>query len=108
MKIILSTNKKEILVDDEDYEKFNKHNWWAHKSGIYNIWYAQTHIRVNHKDKVITMHNMIMSVPKGMHTDHIDHNGLNNQKSNLRICTNSENQKNRIYINPRYIHKNKH
>jgi len=41
------------------------------------------------------LHRLITDAPKGAEVDHIDGNGLNNKRSNLRIATNSENQYNR-------------
>ena len=41
------------------------------------------------------MHRLIMNEPIGLQIDHIDNNGLNNQKNNLRIVTNQQNQMNR-------------
>ena len=43
----------------------------------------------------IQMHREILNPPPNMKVDHIDGNGLNNQKSNLRIVTNRQNQQNR-------------
>ena len=41
------------------------------------------------------MHRMIMRPRKGYLVDHIDHNGLNNRRCNLRVCTPQQHQANR-------------
>jgi hypothetical protein len=45
--------------------------------------------------EAILMHRVIMKPPLGMDIDHKDHNGLNNQKFNLRICTRKQNARNK-------------
>ncbi|MCE7699722.1 MAG: HNH endonuclease [Methanobacterium paludis] len=47
------------------------------------------------KRKTIIMHRLIMGAPKGMVVDHINHNGLDNRKSNLRVVTHRQNMQNR-------------
>lgn len=37
------------------------------------------------------MHRVINATPAGLDTDHINGNGLDNRKKNLRTCTRSEN-----------------
>lgn len=82
------------LVDDEDYERVNQYNWSVSidKKNIY----ALRKIRIpNNKFKTIKLHHFILGKKQGFIIDHEDRNGLNNQKSNLRHCTNTDNQKNR-------------
>ena len=77
------------LVDDEDFEKVNVFNWSVMKND--NTYYAMRVL----KGKAILMHRMVINTPSKMQTDHIDGDGLNNQKKNLRICTVAENSRNR-------------
>ena len=74
------------IVDDEDFDKLNIFKWYY----ISNRYAA----RWNGKEN-ICMHREIMNTPDKMETDHINGNGLDNRKENLRICTTSENAKNR-------------
>jgi hypothetical protein len=76
-----------IMVDDEDYKKLNNFHWQADKYGI-----VSRHIG---KKKHILMYRQIMNAPLGIEIDHIDGNRLNNQKSNLRFATSSQNKMNR-------------
>ena len=83
-KIKLSQNKYTI-VDDEDYNFLNKYKWSTSKNK--NVYYA----RKRHNNTKITMHRMIMNQDKNKQIDHINGNGLDNRKCNLRICTQSQN-----------------
>lgn len=78
-----------VKVDDEDYEYLNNWYWYASKSK--KLLYATTNIISDGKRKTLKMHRLIMKVPSGLCVDHIDHDTLNNQKTNLRICTQREN-----------------
>lgn len=84
MKTIELSDGYLTIVDDEDYEYLNQFNW-QHSN------YACRGIRINKKLTVIQMHRVIMNAPKGMVVDHINHNKLDNRRSNLRIVTTAEN-----------------
>lgn len=90
MKLIALTQGRFAMVDDGDYEKLNQFRWYANYQ--HNNWYA---IRRDGKEK-IKMHRAIMDCKKGdgKILDHIDHNGLNCQRNNMRFCTSSGNAKN--------------
>ena len=94
MKEIKLTQGKVALVDDEDFEYLNQFKWYASK--IDNTYYACRCQRIGKIHKKYMIHRVIMNTPANMVTDHIDHNGLNNQKNNLRICTTAQNQMNKL------------
>ena len=80
---------KVALVDDVDFENLSKVKWRVAKRS--ERYYA---ITGTGKDSRL-LHRIITACPKGMEVDHIDRNGLNNQRSNLRVVTSSENKMNR-------------
>lgn len=90
MKEIQLTQGLIALVDDEDYERLNQFKWHASKHGC--TFYANRKKIVNKLHRCESMHWLVMG---GKFVDHIDGNGLNNQKSNLRFCTNSQNAMNK-------------
>lgn len=90
MKEIQLTQGKVAQVDDENFESLNAHKWYAKKKG--KTFYAGRDIQADGKQ---TTHRMHWEVLGGKWIDHRDHDGLNNQKTNLRFCTNSENCMNR-------------
>ncbi len=95
MKEIKLTQGKVALVDDEDFEYLNQFKWCADKIG--STYYVKRRLYINKVDQSnIYMHRFIMNPIQENHIDHIDHNGLNNQKSNLRICTRSQNNCNKL------------
>ena len=81
--IIPLTKGKYALVDEEDYERVNQYNWFVHINQ-----YASTRL----ESKQILLHRFIMDAKKGEFVDHINFNGLDNRKINLRICSKAENQ----------------
>lgn len=83
------------VVDEADYELVKAHKWHACKPKNKNIFYAKTTIKIKGEYKHIKLHRFILNATIGSMVDHIDGNGLNNQRSNLRFCNYSENQRNR-------------
>lgn len=82
------------LVDDEDYNFLNQWKWHV-KICLKTCYAARTIYLPKNKFITIRMHRVIMKTPDYLEVDHIDHNGLNNQKSNLRNVTPSQNQMNK-------------
>lgn len=83
------------MVDDEDYESLARFKWSASKP--HNVIYAIRPELINGVKTTVRMHRQIMQSKYDI--DHKDSNGLNNnQRSNLRPCTNTENQHNRILV----------
>ena len=79
---------KEFLVDLEDYDLIKDLSWYEANTGY-----------MHHKDKgehIIQMHRLLANAPDDKVVDHINHNKADNRKSNLRVCTQKENSRNRL------------
>jgi hypothetical protein len=68
-------------VDREDFHLVERHRWRAVLVG--NTFYAFTTL---HR-RMAPMHRMIIGAPPRVMVDHIDGNGLNNRRGNLRLAT---------------------
>lgn len=77
-------------IDAADYEEVRKYRWYATHGGGNNAYAAATK-----NGKTVYMHRMLMRPRKGYVVDHIDGNGLNNRRCNLRVCTPTQNLANK-------------
>lgn len=88
------------LVDNYVYRWAKQYKWCALPSA--RIVYAVRSTGRNNGHKTVMLHHCIIGRPLAGVVDHIDGNGLNNQRRNLRIVSNSENLRNS------YRHRNGH
>jgi len=79
-------------VDPEDYIWLSQFNWY-HKPSKTTA-YAIRSVKWNKKKKDIYMHRLLINTPAHLFCDHINHNGLDNRKQNLRNCTKKQNSAN--------------
>tara|TARA_R100000152_G_C6636325_1_gene82350 strand:- start:6 stop:569 length:564 start_codon:yes stop_codon:yes gene_type:complete len=104
---------REILLDESDYKFVTNVPWsWYLRKFKYKDkekWYGEAKLTKGQMLKYkelfpdhyiapsgcIMMHKFIMNAPKGMCVDHINHDGLDNRRENLRICTYSQNSQNK-------------
>jgi hypothetical protein len=88
------TQNKVALVDGDVYDTLSKFKWCASKQC--NTYYAfHAFMRPDKTYNLIGMHRMVISIPNGFRCDHINGNGLDNRKCNLRVVTirgNAQNQ----------------
>lgn len=93
---ILTSSGRYALIDINDVDLVSEYKWNSFQTGKKSkSWRVCTTVRKNGTRKCLYMSRLIMGNPKGMMVDHINGDGLDNRKSNLRICTHAENNRNR-------------
>jgi len=92
MKIKL-TRGKSAIVDDDLYEILNQFKWYAQKD--LNTFYARRNSKIGNKRTFILMHHMVVGFPLNRkNIDHLNGDGLDNRRVNLRIVPHRENMGN--------------
>jgi hypothetical protein len=88
---IALTQGKTTLIDLEDLQKVLAHRWCAWFNPTSGRWYAKASVA----GQMVYLHRWLIGTPRGLLTDHADLDGLNNVRSNIRMCTSGQNQANR-------------
>lgn len=78
------------IIDIEDVEIVAPYRWQVAHNG--NTRYATTQV----DGKTIYMHRLITGADRGVSVDHVNHDGLDNRKANLRLCSHQNNLRNRV------------
>lgn len=94
MKYIKLTQGKFAIVDDENFGRLNQWKWCACWDSKTKSFYAKrAHKGENGKWSSMSIARQILGLKHGdkRQADHIDHDTLNNQISNIRIATNQQN-----------------
>ena len=86
-------NNNFVKVDPADYVRLAQWRWCCYKAR--NTAYAMRISSLQCGQKRVSMHRLIIDTPPGLVCDHINHNGLDNRKQNLRNCMPLENSRNR-------------
>jgi hypothetical protein len=84
----------EVLFDEEDAHLFHDARWVIRASSTNN--YVQRSIYLDGEYQGYeSVHRIISGCPPGMVVDHVNGNGLDNRRFNLRVCTHTQNMQNR-------------
>ena len=90
VKIYMKHNRVGFF-DIEFLDVVKQYHWCSCKDG--NTYYMKAYAKIDGKRTNIKLHRLIMGSPEGKVINHKDHNGLNNRKYNLEICTHVENSR---------------
>jgi hypothetical protein len=87
------TRNKVAIIDSSDYDLVAGYHWYTNvgNTTFYAVSFAR---RLDGSPQHLRMHRILMNAPDDLQVDHIDGNGLNNSRCNLRLATRAENTHN--------------
>lgn len=91
-RFIALTQGKFAIVDESDYQRLARFNWFALKDK--HTFYAVRNVIIDGKSGLQLMHRAVLGDRAGAQVDHFDGDGLNNRRHNLRACTVTQNRMN--------------
>lgn len=91
--ILKTKNGTEFIIDKDDFDKVDQYTWHTNTPPSSKTTYIMANITKRIK---IKLHRFILNItdPK-IQVDHINGNGLDNRKENLRLVTNAQNNRNK-------------
>jgi hypothetical protein len=93
-RLIPLTRGKFAIVDEADYERVAAFKWTALHPSRTN-WYGFRYEGPRDARKGIYLHRFILDAPAGVLVDHVNGDGLDCRRSNLRLCDATGNARNR-------------
>lgn len=81
-----TTKGEQFYFDLEDFDLIRNYTWYVHHG----------YLEARDRDHFVRIHKIILQVADKKDIDHINHNCLDNRKSNLRIYEHIDNSKNRL------------
>ena len=88
------TQGKTTVIDLEDFEKVRKYKWTTFQYR-HSAYAGRSTPKIKGKKDTMFMHRLILDAHKGREVDHINGDGLDNRRCNIRLCSKSQNQANR-------------
>lgn len=83
--LMVNTSPRIVVVDAADFDAVRRYRWSA----------SGRHVQAHIGGRTVSMHRFLMDPPPGHVVDHINANGFDNRRANLRICTRAQNAQNR-------------
>lgn len=104
-KLIALTRGLVTKVDEDDFDRLNKHSWTVHADNsrpftvfyvVRGSWITDPENPLRQKRAQIYMHREVMNCPDDKEVDHVLGDTLDNRKSKLKVVTHEENMNNTI------------